>query len=135
MSYRPGSYGGFKRPAPGRSSAPAPKPDRRAWLAMFERAAAAFEGDPSARDPALFFAASLKGLTADNFPLGVTDARRRWAKHFVELGRLWIDGGISTRTAFGPALAIIARSLSDLLIEQGAAEAQAGFARMGLKED
>jgi hypothetical protein len=108
-------------------------PDRRAWLSMLERAVEAVTGDPAARP--LDFAASLKGLNGDNFPVGVTDSRRRWAKIFVEQARLWVDAGLATRTAFAPALAAEAQALTDILIEQGAAEAAAARDRMGFKED
>jgi hypothetical protein len=126
-SFHP-SYGKYK-------ATPLAKPptDRRAWLAMLERAAEAVTGDPTARP--LDFAASLKGLNGDNFPVGATDGRRRWAKIFVEQARLWVDAGPATRTAFAPALAIEAKALTDILIEQGAAEAAASRERMGFRED
>jgi len=120
---------GAYRAAPNRHA----PPDRRAWLAMLERAVEAANGDPADRH--LDFGASLKGLAADNFPVGVTDARRKWAKSFVEQARLWLDGGIATRTAFAPAIAVEAKALTDILIEEGAAEAMQARSRMGFKED
>jgi hypothetical protein len=104
-------------------------PDRRAWLNMIERAAAAVDRP---NDRHLEFAASLKGLKADNFPLPVNDVRRKWGGHFVEQARLWIDGGASTRTVFGPLIAVGAKALNDILIEAGADEATAARQRMGL---
>lgn len=107
-------------------------PDRRAWLAMLDYAKAAVERPT---DPAPEFGASLKGLSAENFPVGATDIRRRWAKGFVDLARLWVDGGPGTRTTWAAFIADGAKALGDILIEAGAQEAQAARTRMGFKED
>ncbi len=99
---------------------------------MIERAAAAVDA-PMERH--LDFAASLKGLKADNFPLPQTDVRRRWGGFFVEQARLWLDGGPSTRAAFAPLIASGAKALNDILIEAGAEEAMAARQRMGFREE
>lgn len=133
MTYRPGSHGGAYGGRRKAASPPRPAPDRRAWLMMLERAQEAVQGDVSDRH--LDFTVSLKGLAEGNFPVGQADVRRKWAKTFVDRAWLWLAGGVSTRTAFGPALATDAKALMDILIEQGSAEAQASRARMGFKED
>lgn len=81
------------------------------------------------------FAASLKGLAGDNFPVAATDIRRRWAKTFVDQARLWVEGGPGTRTTWAPVIADGAKALGDILIEVGAQEAQAARDRMGFRED
>lgn len=123
-----GYRGGF-RP---RATAPAgerPRP-RQAWLTMLDFALASF-GAPS--EPPYDLANSLRGLSADSFPVGKGDIRARWAKRFLDGARLWIDSA-ATRTAFAPGLTVEAAALKDFLIDQGAAMAVAGRERIGLED-
>lgn len=123
-----GAYGGHGRRTPERR-APV---DRRSWLTMLEFAALASQ-DPAAQPYDL--AASLKGLTGDNFPVAVGDIRHRWAKTFVEQAHLWVGGGAGTRRSFAPLIADGAKALKDILVEAGASEAIEARQRMGFRED
>lgn len=123
--YRSGLRRSVPRPPERRS------PDRRAWITMFEFALKAFE---TPAEPPYNFANSLRGLTGDNFPVERGDIRARWAKAFLDRARLWVDGGMATRTAFAAGLAADARAFTDFLIEQGAAQAVASRQRMGMED-
>lgn len=121
--FRPPSRAGAERRSP---------PDRRAWLAMLNEAQLVAD-DPDQTTHAL--GASLKGLTAESFPVGVSDVRRKWAKAFLEQARLYADGGTGTRTQFRTVIRESVAALRDILIDVGANEAAQSRARMGFKED
>lgn len=104
---------------------------RRVWLRILglARSCAAAPGDDHA---ALALKHGLRGVGEAAFPLEAGDLRLSGVKAFLALSRLWLVGGAAVRTAFAASLAAVAGDLERLLIEQGAAQAQAHLRRQGL---
>lgn len=104
---------------------------RRAWLKLLEaaRASAGAAGDDGL---AVAVKRAMAGQDDTTFPLDGADERLRAVKIFVAWLRFWTMARAGTRTAFASGLAAMAGDLERILIDQGAAEAQAHMQRQGL---